>query len=1187
MPAPEKPTVRPVFYDESRRRWSWVVRIGAAFLFVACLALAAFAVSILTLPLLPHNTLPRMKTARETGNPNPIVNDRRKARQQYAMRLELRRERRRLKAAIEKERRERKAKLAARPPARSTDPIVAGFYVNWEETSRSSLRKHIGEITHFFPVWLTLSRNQPGFSDLREEEDRIDVEPYVRARNLPIIPVIQNYLPNHPGAEEGHWDSQAVHDLLADPLARARFIPDLLSFVQKNRWQGINIDFEQVAAEDRNRLTQFMRELYEAFHPAGLLVTQDVQLEDDAFDIERLALWNDFVMPMFYDEHSPGDETGAGSIAGIGWTKRHVQELFQRVPADKIVMALGNYAYDWKKGDLNAAPMNYQQAVLQAKESRDPDDPSIARVQMDPKTLNPYYRYYDDDGEHVVWMMDATTAFNQWSLARPYHPRGVALWYLGAEDPTLWSVLGRSAVAKDRGRDVDAGALNTITYGRQAQVDFEGDGEMLEVVAEPSDGHRIVVRDPKIGLITAETYRDYPSGYVVRRYGYIPKKVVLTFDDGPDPRWTPQVLDILKRENVKAAFFVIGEQAELHPDILARMWEEGHEIGNHSYFHPNMSLIGPERTLLEITTTQRIIEAVTGHTTMLFRPPYAIDVEPRTGGELKPIIQASQYNFLAVGEKIDPQDWNLPRRSADGKMGADRIVEEVWNDRDAGSVILLHDGGGDRSATLAALPRIIEKLKAAGYQFITLADLRGVSRAALFPAVTGRDEWLVGIDKWVFEATYLLQTLLVTLFGLSVILGVSRQVLMAVLALIQRRREQSREMGKWGNGEMGSPTPQNPTTQRPNDPTTTVSVVIAAYNEEKVIERTVRTVLDSRYPDMQVIVVDDGSQDHTFEAVTVAFAGDPRVTCIRKPNGGKASALNRGLQDATGEIIVALDADTLFAPDTIARLARHFADPKVGAVSGNVRVGNLRNILTKWQALEYITSQNFDRRAYDLMNCITVVPGAVGAWRREAVLAVGGYTSDTLAEDTDLTWKIRRAGWRILNDSTAMAFTEAPETLRNLSRQRFRWAFGTLQNLWKHRAAMFRHGAFGWVAMPSLWLYQILFPAISPIMDATVVWALFAGNFAHVAGYYFLMIGVEFLGAALALRMDRGNWKLLPWLFLQRFVYRQLMYYVILKSLVAAVRGGAVGWNKFERRGTARLETEQAAAEDRTASPRL
>jgi len=313
------------------------------------------------------------------------------------------------------------------------------------------------------------------------------------------------------------------------------------------------------------------------------------------------------------------------------------------------------------------------------------------------------------------------------------------------------------------------------------------------------------------------------------------------------------------------------------------------------------------------------------------------------------------------------------------------------------------------------------------------------------------------------------------------------------------------------------------------------------------------------------------------------------VTVIRKPNGGKASALNLGIKQCRGEIIVALDADTVFAPDTVNKLVRHFADPAIGAVSGNVKVGNRNNPLTIWQAVEYITSQNFDRRAFDLLNCITVVPGAVGAWRKDAVVLAGMYSSQTLAEDTDLTFKIRKLGYRIVTDNAALAYTEAPDSLRDLAKQRFRWAFGTLQCLWKHRSALMnpRYGAFGTIAMPSLWVYQIGFQAIAPIVDLTIVWSLIyshfiAPNTSHqnasmLLGYWALFSAVELLGAWVAFRLDREDKKLLVWLLFQRFVYRQLMYYVIVKSLVFAVRGSVVGWGKFERKGTVQQPASPAA----------
>jgi peptidoglycan-N-acetylglucosamine deacetylase len=358
-----------------------------------------------------------------------------------------------------------------------------------------------------------------------------------------------------------------------------------------------------------------------------------------------------------------------------------------------------------------------------------------------------------------------------------------------------------------------------------------------------------------------------------------------------------------------------------------------------------------------------------------------------------------------------------------------------------------------------------------------------------------------------------------------------------------------------------------------------VSVVIAAYNEAKVIGRTIGTVLDGTYQELEVIVVDDGSRDGTADVARAAFDQEPRVRVIRKENGGKASALNVGLEQATGEVIVALDADTLFDRDTIARLVRHFADPKVGAVAGNVKVGNATNLLTRWQAIEYITSQNFDRRAYDLLNCITVVPGAVGAWRREAIERAGGYSSQTLAEDTDLTWSIRKLGYRIISENEAFAYTEAPDSVRALAKQRFRWAFGTLQNLWKHRDAFLnpRFGAFGLLALPGLALYQITFQAVAPAVDLMILSSLWMGDVQRILFYFALFFVAELAGGLVAFTLEREDKRLLVWMFWQRFIYRQLMYYVIVRSILRAIGGTATGWGKLERKGTSRVRGEQFA----------
>jgi cellulose synthase/poly-beta-1,6-N-acetylglucosamine synthase-like glycosyltransferase len=262
----------------------------------------------------------------------------------------------------------------------------------------------------------------------------------------------------------------------------------------------------------------------------------------------------------------------------------------------------------------------------------------------------------------------------------------------------------------------------------------------------------------------------------------------------------------------------------------------------------------------------------------------------------------------------------------------------------------------------------------------------------------------------------------------------------------------------------------------------------------------------------------------------------------------------------------------------------------MGAVAGNAKVGNRINVVTRWQALEYITSQNMDRRAFASLNCITVVPGAVGAWRRDLLEQAGGFPADTLAEDQDLTLRIRRMGYNIGYEENAIAWTEAPDRLRALAKQRFRWAFGTLQCMRKHLDALFRprYGTLGFIALPNVWIFQILFPLISPVMDLMLGYTLIVAgvdrftqpkgysstNLTQVLFYYALFLAIDWVTAGFAFMLEKKeNWRLLWWLFLQRFCYRQVMYYVMIKSVAVAIRGAAVGWGKLDRKATVEAQS--------------
>jgi cellulose synthase/poly-beta-1,6-N-acetylglucosamine synthase-like glycosyltransferase len=354
-----------------------------------------------------------------------------------------------------------------------------------------------------------------------------------------------------------------------------------------------------------------------------------------------------------------------------------------------------------------------------------------------------------------------------------------------------------------------------------------------------------------------------------------------------------------------------------------------------------------------------------------------------------------------------------------------------------------------------------------------------------------------------------------------------------------------------------------------------VTVIVPAYNEAKVIVSTLRSLLASTYPRLEIIVVDDGSTDETSEVVARMAARDSRIRLIPQANGGKASAANRALAAAAGEIVVAVDADTLVSPESIPKMIVHFASPDVTAVCGNVEVGNVNGVFTAFQAIEYVTSQNFDRRAFSVLNCISVVPGALGAWRRDAMLAAGGYSDQTLTEDADLTLTILRRGGRVVYEPEAHGQTEAPESLGPLLRQRFRWTYGTYQCLWKHRPAFFR-GTLGWVGLPNMVVFQVIFPMLSPIGDIMMVLSVFRGDWRAFLVGYVAFLAMDICGSLLAFTLDHKPLRWLPLLLVQRFSYRQIMYYVCFKAMIAAVRGARYGWRKLDRTGSVTRGSEQA-----------
>jgi len=1033
------------------------------------------------------------------------------------------------------------------PPAKfANKPISVGFYVTWDESSYASLKRNLDHLDWVVPQWTHLVEPANGSSPIETELDAPALDLIRQQRpQISILPMVQNL-------DDEKWEPELLARALGDEPSRQRLIEALSQLVDQNKFAGICIDFEEPTDKTQPDLLKFMQELHAAFKPHGWIVVQSVPFDDSMWNYREYGAASDYLMLMAYDEHwSTGPELGA--VASQSWYERNLATRMQELDPARTIIALGNYGYDWANGPGHGKEVGFQEAVISAHDSE-------AEIVFDEATRNPHFSYEEEDhSNHTVWFLDGVTAYNQMRAASGYRPAGFAVWRLGSEDPSIWSIFGANQA------DPSPDLLKRIVYGYE--VDFEGNGELLRVQASPHDGERSTQTDPSTGFISSEKYLSIPSSYVIERTGDHPGDIALTFDDGPDLEWTPAILDILKRENVPAAFFVIGKNGQANPDLLRRIVNEGHEVGNHTFTHPNLGEIPGPITDLELNATQRLIESVTGRSTVLFRPPYFGDAEADKPDEVEPAIRAKNLGYIMVGLRIDPGDWK-PGVTPDEIV--QRTIDKAMDDNPEtrGQVVLLHDSGGNREATVEALPRIIHELRARGFHFVQVSDLGGWSRDQVMPPLPPGQNFFTRTDTVAFFVLSIGGWLLQWTFIIGIVLGLGRLVVIGALAFAQWLRSRKRERQHAGED------------YRPF-----VSVIVPAYNEQEVIAGTIRSLLKSHYDNYEVIVVDDGSQDRTSEVVRENFGDDPRVRLFTEENAGKANALNLGLRFAKGDVIVALDADTQFSSQTVNALARRFSDPTMGAIAGNAKVGNRINIVTRWQALEYITAQNMDRRAFASLNCITVVPGAVGAWRRNLIERVGGFNAETLAEDQDLTLQIRKLGYRIGYEEAAIGWTEAPDSLRLLARQRFRWAYGTLQCMWKHRDALFRprYGALGFVAMPNVWIFQVLFPLISPIMDLMLFYTLASASFyawqqpegyrftnlQQVLFYYALFLAVDWTAACFAFVLERKErWRLLWWLFLQRFCYRQVMYYVMVKSVATAIRGALVGWGKLERKAT-------------------
>lgn len=1003
------------------------------------------------------------------------------------------------------------------------------------------LLRNCGRIDVIMPEWFEITGPSLALSDLVIDSETKAVLKSIKAER---------------GAAVETWpvfnladslSAEAFVLALGDKKRSADLASRMVQLISGAQANGVCLRLQGIRAKDAKVLTPFVADLSSKSRAAGLRLCLVSAISDEQWTIPGLVDHVDKIIVTAYQEPWLGSHPQP--LAPLDWFAAQVAQVQRDVPAPKLVVAIGGHAVDWVSG--NAIPQRISMAEAMFRISR-----AKASVEFSAAAGNSHASFFDRDGNrHQVWMLDAASVHNNLRVLRDLGITEVAVASLGEEEPAYWdAVSGRLLNGDLRSFGLPEFPDNVI---------FTGEGPFYRLHKPGQPGLRMWQLNPESGLIEDVVYETIPQPLEMERFGArAPNQIALTFDDGPEPVATARILDALKQHNAPATFFVVGRAALAAPALLQRAVDEGHTIGSHSFNHPHMEDLSPFLIRAELSATRSLVEGVIGRSPLIYRPPYLRGPGPINAHEASTFSVLEEEGYFVAGSDIVPEDW--------AGISAQEIVRQVFDelDKSGGNVIVLHDGKSTGMHTAEAVSLLIPALRARGYEIVALSTLLGVTTQAVMPPVGRAASAFKGFSV---SAIGFGIASLVAMFWVCVFASFGRS---ALLLFLSARRD-----------------PIYPRTFAKNP---SVSVLVPAYNEEKVIVGAVRSILASDYDNLTCVVVDDGSKDNTLAVVAEVFGADPRVKVLTQSNQGKWRALNNAFQQIDTEIAVCVDADTKIAPDAIQQIVAPFADSKVAAVAGTVVVANTSGLLTKFQSIEYITAQQIGRRAQDHLNGIMVVPGALGAWRVEVVRDVGLYSNQTLTEDADLTIWLRRGGYRVAYAENARSRTEAPADVRSLLKQRLRWSLGNLQTLWKHRGAFLEFGPKRVFSMFDMVFFGYILPLVSPIVDLIFLYFLFdnlSDWHSGTASDGFDLSRLALIGMAAVQAMDivvawtahrrdgvglLRRIALIPMIPLMNMLYRPLLYITVYRALWSALSGKLARWNKLNRLGTDQLKNAGA-----------